>query len=193
MCVLVIGWRVRDDAPVVLAANRDEAYDRESAPPETIAAGAGWALAPRDRRAGGTWIGLSSSGLVVAITNRRGGDFDPARPSRGELCRAALAAGVHALSNDHALGELELDAARELPWRTATLEALGPELAAFLARHEPEPPSGLVVCKHGGRHGTVSSSVVVLSEGGGSLAHAPGPPCRTAFVQHVLPEGDDLA
>lgn len=90
MCVLLIGWRCRDDLPLVVGANRDEALARAAAPPERVATRAGAALAPRDLQAGGTWEGARASGLVVVITNRRDGDFDAARPSRGSLCRAAL-------------------------------------------------------------------------------------------------------
>ena len=98
MCVLLISWRQRVDHPLLLAANRDEAYARPCRGPERVQAGGTRALAPRDLVAGGTWIGLTAAGLVVAITNRRDGDFDPARPSRGRVCRLALeqddAAGV---------------------------------------------------------------------------------------------------
>ncbi len=69
MCTLIIAWRVFDDAPICVAANRDEAVDRPSSPP-TIREGPPAVLAPRDDRAGGTWIGYNDSGLFAAITNR---------------------------------------------------------------------------------------------------------------------------
>jgi uncharacterized protein with NRDE domain len=90
VCVLLIGWRCRDDLPLVVGANRDESRARPAAPPERVATRAGPALVPRDLQAGGTWEGARASGLVVVITNRRDGDFDATRPSRGSLCRAAL-------------------------------------------------------------------------------------------------------
>jgi hypothetical protein len=53
-------------------------------------AGDGPALAPRDLQAGGTWLGVKPGGLFVALTNRRDGNFEPDRRSRGWLCDAAL-------------------------------------------------------------------------------------------------------
>ena len=32
MCLIVVGWRVHADYPLVVAANRDEFYDRPTAP-----------------------------------------------------------------------------------------------------------------------------------------------------------------
>jgi len=72
--------------PVVVGANRDEAYDRGGKPP----ARDGAVVAPGDPRAGGTWIGARDSGLFVGITNRSWLPADPARRSRGLLCREAL-------------------------------------------------------------------------------------------------------
>jgi len=70
---------------LVVAANRDEFYDRPTA------SMAPWADAPavlagRDLEAGGTWMGATRSGRFAAITNFR----DPTRvlpeaPSRGHL------------------------------------------------------------------------------------------------------------
>ncbi|MFO7833265.1 MAG: NRDE family protein, partial [Halohasta sp.] len=66
---LVFVWQTLPDAPIVVAANRDEALGRPSDPPgrfheEPVA------IAPRDRTAGGTWIGYNEAGLFVGITNR---------------------------------------------------------------------------------------------------------------------------
>ncbi|GAB3693194.1 hypothetical protein GCM10028858_01990 [Halorubrum pallidum] len=86
------------DAPVALAANRDEALERPAEPPAIRGGDAGDAdgsvryVAPHDAEAGGTWIGLTDGGLVVAVTNRwldvdRTGDR-----SRGLLVRDCLEA-----------------------------------------------------------------------------------------------------
>ena len=69
MCYLAVHHRVRADAPLVLLANRDEAYDRPFDPPHWWG-DAPDVFAPRDRSAGGTWMGMSRAGLVAAITNR---------------------------------------------------------------------------------------------------------------------------
>ena len=69
MCTLIVAWRVFDDAPICVAANRDESVDRPSSPPRVLT-GDPAVLAPLDERAGGTWIGYNESGLLAAITNR---------------------------------------------------------------------------------------------------------------------------
>jgi len=72
VCTLVFAWQVFPDAPVVAAANRDEALDRPSTPPEVIE-DSPRIVAPRDEEAGGTWIGYNEAGVFVAITNRWNG------------------------------------------------------------------------------------------------------------------------
>ncbi|MFC7098502.1 NRDE family protein [Halobaculum marinum] len=67
MCTLTLAWRVFDDAPVAVAANRDEALDRPSEPPADRGDGV---IAPRDAQVGGTWMGVTRDGLFVGITNR---------------------------------------------------------------------------------------------------------------------------
>lgn len=91
MCTLIAFHRVWRDLPLVVATNRDEAYDRPSAPPRWLP-GPPRALAPLDERAGGTWMGANERGLWVGLTNRRSGSDDPALRSRGLLCRDLLGA-----------------------------------------------------------------------------------------------------
>lgn len=92
MCTLTLAWRTFGDAPIALAANRDEALDRPADPP-AVREGDSPYVAPRDAEAGGTWIGLTESGTVVAVTNRwLDADRDGDR-SRGLLVRDCLEAG----------------------------------------------------------------------------------------------------
>jgi Transport and Golgi organisation 2 len=76
--------------PVVIAANRDEVMDRPSSPP-FVWPGPVPFLAPRDDKAGGTWMGLNAVGLFVAITNRFMSAREEARTSRGHIVTRALA------------------------------------------------------------------------------------------------------
>ncbi len=69
MCTLIVAWRVFEDAPICVAANRDEATDRPSTPP-SVREGDPAVLAPRDERAGGTWLGYNEAGVLAAVTNR---------------------------------------------------------------------------------------------------------------------------
>ena len=90
MCLIAVGWRLREDYPLILAANRDEFFARPAAP------AAFWQdhaeiLAGRDLLQGGTWLGLTRSGRLAAVTNYRDGRRARAgRLSRGWLVRDYL-------------------------------------------------------------------------------------------------------
>lgn len=98
MCTLVIAWQALADAPVVVAANRDEALDRPASPPAVIA-GKPAIVAPRDEQAGGTWLGYNDRGLLVGLSNRWTDAELTGGRSRGQLvldllqCGSADAAG----------------------------------------------------------------------------------------------------
>ena len=91
MCLILLAIKVHPFYKLVIAANRDEYYDRPTAaasfwddPPDL--------LAGRDLRAEGTWFGITKEGRIAAVTNYR----DPASlkshaPSRGELVSDFLA------------------------------------------------------------------------------------------------------
>ena len=91
MCLIVVGWRVHSDYPLVIAANRDEFYARP-----TASLGR-WPDAPEiigglDLEAGGTWLGISESGRFAAVTNVREPGMAKGAYSRGELTRGFLTA-----------------------------------------------------------------------------------------------------
>lgn len=102
MCLILFGYRVRADAPLVVAANRDEFYAR---PTE---AARFWRdeptiLAGRDLEAGGTWLGVDARGRFAAVTNYR--EEPPAEKppgSRGELTTGFLKGDAPAV--DYARG-----------------------------------------------------------------------------------------
>lgn len=83
MCTLILFWRAVDGYDVVLGMNRDELATRPAEPPSVLE-GSPAVVAPRDRQAGGTWIGASGTGLFAAVSNRRGRTSTTAR-SRGLL------------------------------------------------------------------------------------------------------------
>jgi len=89
VCTLTLAWQAFEDAPVVVAANRDERIGRPSEPP----ARRDWerpVIAPRDSEAGGTWLGYNDAGVFVAITNRWVDSDLTSERSRGLLVRDAL-------------------------------------------------------------------------------------------------------
>ncbi len=90
MCTLIALHRCVPGANLVVAANRDEYLDRPAESPALRATPAGPVLAPLDRRAGGTWLGLRANGLFAALTNRPSPRPDPRRRSRGLLVLDAL-------------------------------------------------------------------------------------------------------
>ena len=90
MCTLTLAWRVFDEYPVVVAANRDEATDRPSEPPG-VYRDEPLVIAPRDGEAGGTWIGYNEHGVFAGITNRWNDADLAGERSRGLLVADALA------------------------------------------------------------------------------------------------------
>jgi uncharacterized protein with NRDE domain len=91
VCTLTIAWQVFEAAPVVVAANRDEATDRPSEPPGVVDGDPAF-LAPRDTEAGGTWVGYNSRGVFVGVTNRWVAVDGGGERSRGLLVGDALRA-----------------------------------------------------------------------------------------------------
>ena len=92
MCTLALYFCCFDPYPILVAANRDEHFDRPSAAPALLA-GNPKIIAGRDLRAGGTWLGVNEHSLLVGILNRRiNGDALPqsVARSRGALCMELL-------------------------------------------------------------------------------------------------------
>ena len=84
MCLILLGWKIQADLPLIVAANRDEFHARATAPagfwkdhPEI--------LAGRDLEAMGTWMGVARNGRFAAVTNYRGATEPKAAESRGAL------------------------------------------------------------------------------------------------------------
>lgn len=85
MCLVVLAFQCSDDAPLVVAANRDEFHGRPTRD-------ADWwpdqpdILAGRDLQAGGTWLGVHRKGRFGTVTNYRDADAPKAGVrSRGHL------------------------------------------------------------------------------------------------------------
>jgi len=85
MCLIVFALRPEHKLPLVVAANRDEFYARETLPlapwPD-----APWIFGGRDLQAGGTWLGVTQDGRFAALTNiREKNRSQLGKRSRGEL------------------------------------------------------------------------------------------------------------
>jgi len=89
MCTMAILYRVARGTPILVAANREERFDRPTQYPK-IQSGTPRVVCGIDRLAGGTWLGVNQYGLFCAVTNRPRAN-PPAEPrSRGLLCHDLL-------------------------------------------------------------------------------------------------------
>ncbi len=88
MCLILLAVDAHPSYRLILAANRDEYFNRPTAP------AAFWDDAPdllagRDLKSGGTWLGVTRTGRIAAITNYR----DPRREKRDAPSRGHLVSG----------------------------------------------------------------------------------------------------
>lgn len=89
MCLIAVNWNPDATAPLTLIGNRDEFYARPTVPLHWWEGAQ--VLAGRDLRGGGTWLGVTMTGRVAAVTNFRApAHFEPARTSRGHVVRQFL-------------------------------------------------------------------------------------------------------
>jgi len=106
MCLIVFAYNAHPSYKLVLAANRDEFYDRPASPADF------WKdnpdlLAGRDLKGKGTWLGITHHGRFAAITNYR----DPASfmfdvKSRGKLVKDFLCGKIKAEKFTDKIGPL---------------------------------------------------------------------------------------
>jgi uncharacterized protein with NRDE domain len=76
MCTIAILVGIAD-SPVIVAANRDELYARDTRPPQVLAPGVVGGL---DAQSGGTWLAIHRAGRFAAVTNQRALDHISAPP-----------------------------------------------------------------------------------------------------------------
>jgi len=86
VCLLIVMSRLVPDWPLIVAANRDERYERP-----TAALGPLPSLGPRtlggtDLLAGGTWLAVNEAGVIAGLTNKPSPEGrDPTKRSRGDI------------------------------------------------------------------------------------------------------------
>lgn len=232
MCTLILLWRAVDGYDVVMGMNRDESAMRPAEPPSFVE-GEPALVVPRDRQAGGTWIGASGSGLFAALSNRRGRTSTTAR-SRGLLLLDVLRTptvpavdillqretreheynffnvlagtrrelrffrydgqvsmtrgheGLNILTNEggNVLGDPKVEVVQNLLSKASTRAVSDAvrTLQATLRTHASG--GGVSLCNHGMGGGTVSSTILALSNadpGENVLLYADGSPCQTPY------------
>lgn len=85
MCIIAFQYKTTPEPRLIIAANRDEFYERPTKPAYL------WPTTPQiyagqDERLGGTWMGVSENGRFAAITNYRDPKLDVLKPiSRGKI------------------------------------------------------------------------------------------------------------
>jgi len=90
MCLILFAYQVHEEYKLIVAANRDEFYQRPTAPAHF------WEdqpsiLAGRDLEKLGTWMGVTSGGRFAALTNYRNPkEVTVGKCSRGDLVADAL-------------------------------------------------------------------------------------------------------
>src|SRR5438093_5853124 len=233
MCTLIGLWRSVPGYDLVVGMNRDEASSRPSDPP-FVWDGTPVLVAPRDRQASGTWLGASGTGLVVALSNRRGKTSKTAR-SRGQLVldvlRQASVAGADVFlqrevrDHEYNFWNLFVASRRELRFfryegelsmmrgheglniltnaggnvvtdskvpviqgllAKASIGSIDDAVRALQAtlRTHASGPGGVGICVHAAGGGTVSSTILALSNadpGENVLLYADGQPCSTPY------------
>ena len=132
VCTLAVYFRAFDDFPLIIAANRDEHYDRPSAAPSLLPM-TPKIVSGRDLRAGGTWLGCNERGLAVGILNRHLNDDPPLLPSarsRGALC-------LDLLMQNSATEAIELLRSHRIRYNPFTVLFADPH-AAYVAHNEDQ-------------------------------------------------------
>lgn len=90
MCLILFAYQAHPEYPLILLANRDEFFNRPALPAHF------WEeepslLAGKDLSAGGSWLGITRTGRLSAITNFRAPtESDGAAASRGDLVKDFL-------------------------------------------------------------------------------------------------------
>jgi len=90
MCLILLSYGMHDRYHLILAANRDEFYERPSLS-VSLWDNAPGVIAGKDLQRGGTWLGITKTGRLAMLTNyREQPPFGQNAPSRGWLVRDFL-------------------------------------------------------------------------------------------------------
>jgi len=109
MCLIFLSLHDHPNYKLIVAANRDEFYNRKTAAADF------WKdhptlLGGRDLEASGTWMGMTTSGRISMLTNYRDPqNINPLAPSRGKLVSDFL---IENASGKEYLKKISLDGKR---------------------------------------------------------------------------------
>lgn len=105
MCLLAVQYQLVPESPILVAANREEYFDRPSLTP-SIQSGKPRVLCGIDQKAGGTWLGVNQNGLFVGVCNRATSMPMFGQRSRGLLALDLLRCNSASKALEKALDEL---------------------------------------------------------------------------------------
>ena len=71
MCILFISRKKNSNWPILIATNRDEFFSREFSAPGKHWEKFPYIYAGKDKKAGGSWLGINKYGICIAILNRK--------------------------------------------------------------------------------------------------------------------------
>ncbi len=104
MCLLAVQYRLVPESPILVAANREEYFDRPSLSP-SIQSGKPRILSGIDQKSGGTWLGVNQNGMFVGVCNRVTSRPLFGQRSRGLLAMDLLRSGTAAAGLERAQAE----------------------------------------------------------------------------------------
>lgn len=122
MCTVTLTAHQKKENGFILTSNRDEAAGRESLAPGIYFEKGVKMLYPKDKLAGGTWIGISERKRSICLLN---GEFEPHirkenyRLSRGVVVKDLLAAtSIDKVIDDYVLDDIEPFTIVGIDWST---------------------------------------------------------------------------
>ncbi|MFT5522146.1 MAG: hypothetical protein ACI9G1_003420 [Pirellulaceae bacterium] len=203
MCVLAIQYQLVPESPILVAANREEYYDRPTQLP-SIQSGKPRVLSGIDQQGGGTWLGVNQHGLFVAASNRMKLIPPLAPRSRGALSRDLLRCTSARQAVNVAMEELSTNKYDGVNFVCADFNQgwvvhggdqievveLNPGLSIIGSRDLDDPRDDRVkLCRRLLTLQTLDSPVKFLAVASKVFARAPSPPGRASMVMRGKERG----
>lgn len=88
MCTITVVNKFHKEFPLIIAANRDEDYDRPSSDVQVLSREPHLIIGGKDELKGGTWLGVNKYSIFVGLTNQ--GEKNTKLQSRGTIVLNAL-------------------------------------------------------------------------------------------------------
>lgn len=180
MCLLAILWRVVADAPLIVAANREEAYARPGTPPQLVDGPVRF-IGGLDPLAGGTWLGLNGHGVLVAVTNGYKSEVPLEPRSRGMLVRDLLQSSSAQEATKNAIQQMETRSFAGCNLLCADVRNANVLQSSDWLQVTPLPPGGHVLVNNGRLNDSTISRIAYTQAWMVTQNRATGDEWLTAF------------